>query len=884
MPENKKSRTNKKKKKKKFKALKLILLIILILGVLATVAAGGIALAMIKTAPDLNINQIVAYNEPSKIYDDKGNYMDTIITEKKRSIIKYENMPKNLINAFISIEDERFFEHKGIDPKRIIGAFVIDVKNIVTGKKSLQGASTITQQLLKNTLFDTNTKNLNSKSKLEKKVRRKVQEIYLAPKLEKMIGKKAVMEAYLNTIYLGGRAIGVEAASQQYFNTTTKNLTLLQCAFLAGLPKSPSVYYPYSRTSRRNPEIYKNRTRTVLKKMLENGCITTQQHNDATKELNVRRASLTADETIATLGKSIIGKPSASDDKYNFEWFSRPVVNSVRNDLKEKYNYSDNEIDNLLVNGSLKIYSTMDRDLQISTQKILDDNSNLRVSSKKNEKGLIEPQASAVLVDYHIGQVKVLVGGRGEQPAMSYNRAINATIPCGSSIKPLTVYGPAIDTKIATAATVLEDSPLPDAMGRKYNGGKPWDPKNSPPGYAGYLNLRNGLKASVNIFAVKLEDKIGLDIGAKYGEKFGLTLDNVDKNSMSALALGELHHGTNTYTMANAYGVFGNNGLYTEPRLYTKVVDNTGKVLLESKIETRKVLSPQAAYIMYDLLKEPIQGGTGYRAKLSYKSNVPIGGKTGSTSNLRNLWFCGLTPYYSGSVWIDNKNHQRIYSSDAAYIFGKIMNEAVKGLDVKDITPPSGITSAAVDRISGLLPTALSYKDPRGSTVYTELFIKGTVPATLDNIHVEGKINKNNNKLATPSTPSELIESRVFIKRDYIPSVTLRDQHYVLPKEYDDTVRETPSIPEDENNNTDNENNTSTDLENTNTENENNTSTDDKDNDNSDTEDENINSDKNNTETDVEGGTSEDDTTSSNNKPNLTENNVEENTNTNLNN
>ncbi|MCY6353902.1 transglycosylase domain-containing protein [Clostridium sp. ZS2-4] len=805
MIDNKENRTKNKKKKKKFKALKIILITILTLFLFFTVAAAGLALAMIKTAPELDINQIKSLNQASVIYDDKGASIDTILTDKKKTVIKYKDMPKDLINAFVSIEDERFFEHKGIDPKRIIGVFLIDVKNVLTGKKQLQGASTITQQLLKNTIFDTDTKNLDSKSILQRKIRRKVQEIYLAPKLENLIGKPAVLEAYLNTIYLGGRAIGVEAAAQQYFHINAKDLTLIQCAFIAGLPQSPSVYYPYSRTSMKDPSKYKNRTKAVLTKMKDNGYITTIQYKAAISEIGIPKESITKDEKVATLGKSVLGKATSNNDRYNFEWFSRPVVSEVKKDLKEKYHYSDDEIDNLLANGHLKIHSTMDKALQIATQDIIDDDNNLRVSSNKDKKGIIQPQASAVLVDYHTGEVKVLVGGRGKQPAMSYNKAYDARVPAGSSIKPLTVYGPAIDTKIATAATVLEDSPLPYEMGKKYNGGRPWNPKNAPNKYSGYLNMRNGIKNSVNIYAIKMEDKIGLENGAAYGEKFGLTLNDVDKNSIAALALGELNHGTNTYTMANAYGVFGNNGLYTNPRLYTKVEDKTGKVILETKIHTNKVLSPQAAYIMYDLLKEPVRGGTAYRANSSYKSDITLAGKTGSTTNFKNLWFCGLTSYYSGAVWIGNKNDQKIYSSDAAYIFGKIMNEAVKNLPSKDIAAPSGITSAAVDRVSGLLPTELSYKDPRGSMVYTELFIDGTVPTTYDNIHVQTNININNGKLATASTPANLIQSRVFLRRDYTPDVDLEDQEYVLPKALDDTTIPVPSVP-DENPTEDNEN------------------------------------------------------------------------------
>lgn len=819
MAENNKHAHKKSKKTKKGKSknnyFKIIMISLLIIFVMLAVSAGGLALAVIKTAPDLDINQIINANETSRIYDDEGKLMDSIITPQKKILIKYEDMPENLIDAFVSIEDERFFKHNGVDIKRVLGSVFADVKNTVKGKSSYQGGSTITQQLIKTKLY-----NYHSETFWDK-VKRKIQEWYLAPQLEKKVGKEAILEAYLNTIFLGGRAIGVEAASQQYFGTSAKNLNLVQCSFIAGLTRSPSVYYPYSKTSLKNPNTYIKRTKTVLAKMKENGYIDDKEYNDAIAELNTNKASVTNKEDVQTLGHSVLGKASSNDDKYNFEWFTRPVVEQVKEDLKETYDYSEEEIENLLVNGGLKIYSTMDRDLQVKAQKILDEDEKLNQYTRTDD-GTIHPQASVVIVDYHTGNAKVIIGGRGNQPAMAYNRAMDAKVPTGSSIKPLTVYSPAIDTKLATAATVIEDSPLSPEMAKKYgSNGKLYQPENSDGTYGGYINLREAVRNSVNLYAIKLEDRIGLDTGYSYGLKYGLQLDEVDKSSIASLALGELNKGTNTFTMANAYGVFGNNGLYTTPKLYTKVLDKNDQVLLESKTETTQVISPQAAYIMYDILKEPVRSGTASRANNSYNSGTPLAGKTGSSTNYKNLWFCGLTPYYSGAIWIENKYQQPIYSSHAAYLFGKIMNEAVKDLPVKDIEPPSGITSAAVDRVSGLLPSELSYKDPRGSQVYTEIFIDGTVPTATDNIHVEVAINKLTGKIASQFTPSFLIEKRVYIRRDYTPSVELADQAYVLPKEIDDTVVPNqnnggPSDPNGSLNNNDDKNNGSQNGDNTN--------------------------------------------------------------------
>lgn len=289
-----------KKKKKKYKPLKIIMISFLILILFIGIAAGGLALAIIKTAPDLDISTIIAANEASKVFDDKGNYVDSIITDKKRVIIKYEDMPKNLVNAFVSIEDERFFNHKGVDIKRIGGAVFADIKNVIKGKSGLQGGSTITQQLMKITLFETPGKTF------EEKLKRKIQELYLAPKLERQVDKETILEAYVNSIFLGGRAVGVEAAAQQYFGTSVKDLSLTQCAFIAGLTQSPSVYYPYSRTSKKDPSKYINRTKTVLFKMKDNGYINEEQYNKAIADLNTEKSKVTSDKELQTLDRKSV--------------------------------------------------------------------------------------------------------------------------------------------------------------------------------------------------------------------------------------------------------------------------------------------------------------------------------------------------------------------------------------------------------------------------------------------------------------------------------------------------------------------------------------------------------------------------------------------------
>ncbi|SMC21102.1 penicillin-binding protein 1A [Clostridium acidisoli DSM 12555] len=681
---------NIKKKKKKnpvlrfFKIFFITLLCLIIIGSVATV---GVVLAMIKTAPTLDINgTILNLAQTSTLYDDNNQVMDNVLTTQKRTVVSINSVPQNLSHAFVSIEDERFYSHSGIDPKRIAGAFVYDILNKIHRQNNVQGASTITQELIKQRMFLTDS----LQNRLS--IRRKVQEAYLAVQLEKSLTKNQILEAYMNTIYLGGQANGVEAASQQYFNTDVNNLNLIQCAFLAGLVQSPSKYYPLSDAAKKNPSLYINRTKTVLDKMKENNYISDTDYNNAINDINSGKLTFAQNS-------------NSSNTYYSYPWFSSAAVAAVKTDLKTQYNYTDEQVDNLLTNGGLKIYTTMNRGMEESVQNIMNDSKSYGWASgyfSSSSNGLREPQASATVTDYRTGQVKVLIGGTGTQPPASYNRATNFNFPVGSSIKPLSVYAAAIDTKEITAGTVIDDSPLPPDIASKYIGddGKPYQPSNDTGKgtYSGPQTVYTAIKDSINVIAVKVEDQIGVTTGATYAQKFGLTLDSQDKNptSIAAMALGQLHHGSNTLTMSSAYGTFGNGGVLVTPKVYTKVVDSKGTVLLDNTQPTSKrVISADTAYIMYNLLKGPVSSsGTGSNAT---KSSMPVAGKTGTTSNSKNLWFCGLSPYYSAAVWIGN-DKQTVMSPSfgsniSANVWGLIMADVTKNLPVKDLTAPDDLTN-----------------------------------------------------------------------------------------------------------------------------------------------------------------------------------------------
>lgn len=744
---NTKPKTVKKKKRIVFKVIYITLLLLIVAGI----ASGfGVVAHLISKAPELDVNLILNNGETTLIYDDKGEEIDEYKSPEKRISVSIADVPKHLQDAFVAIEDQRFYEHEGIDIRRLGGAIIQDIKIILGGEGEIQGASTITQQLIKYKYF------LKSSMEDRTSIERKVQEIYMAINLEKELSKEQILEAYMNTILLGGNSYGIEAAANMYFDLSVGELSLKQCAFLASAAQNPLMSYINSYDAfEKNEPFDSPRTALVLGKMLELGKISQAEYDEAMAEPLMF--------TFTDVGSNIM----------NYEWFSRPVVKQVAKDLMDTYGYTEAEAYEKISYGGLRIYTTMDKELQDSVQQIMND----YVAAYPGV------QASGAIIDYVNGQAKALIGGVGEQPAMSYNRAISIgkdgqtfLRAFGSSIKPLTVYGPAIDSQILTAGSVFVDAPLPRDIGSKYTSdGSTYSPTNLPNEYDGYITVREAIRKSKNTTAVSIVDKIGLSTSVAYAEKFGLSISDNNKTSISALALGEID-GTTPFEMAQAFGTFGNQGVMNEARIYTKVTDKDGTVLLEPQLESSQVLSPQAAYITYDLMKESIA----YTGPSAILPNMETRGKTGTSEEFRNLTFAGLTPYYSGAVWIGYDDNSVLpapanglaglrNSDRSAALWGKMMQVAHEGLEYKQVEKPGGITHVAISKDSGTLPTELTSRDPRGNRIYTEMFISGTQPTTLDDVHVELEVVKGEDgKYYFPSekTPKDKLEKVVFITRD----------------------------------------------------------------------------------------------------------------------
>ena len=772
-----KSKSTKKKLKKKpskvKRFFKYFFLTLLITGLLIGVVGVGYVVAVIKTTPQLDINAIYNLNQPSMLFDDQGEIIDDLPSTEIRYIISYDEMPQNLINAYISIEDERFMSHGGIDIKRILGAAARDVMVILGKQNGIHGASTITQQLIKNTILASEA---SAESTPLDRINRKIKEIILAVQLDKELSKEEIIRSYLNTIPLSGHIYGVEAASRYFFAKNAKDLTLLESAYIAGITQAPTTYSAYNTSASNYPNGYIRRTQTVLSKMLELGYITQEEFDTAYAQAEANDFNFSKLDT---------------DYGVNQEWFVYPALEQVKQDLKEKYKYTDEEVNKLLVNGGLKIYTTLNTEMQNSVQEILNERTNLKVddtsSDPTDNDGVPKLQASATVIDYKTGQVKVLIGGRGNQPPTSLNRAYFDLKSIGSTTKPLTVYGPAIDTKLITAGTPLDDSSVSSEIIKKYNFGSV-NPKNADGSMAGYVTAREALVYSKNLTSIKSVDMLGLDTALEYGERAGLKYAP-ESHTMSALALGQFEQptgnrdGGNTTILASAYGALGNNGVIYEPSLYTKVEDSSGNVLLERESKATTLFSPQTSYILYDILK-----GSSSKAQFS---DIPVAGKTGTTNESDNYWFAGVTPYYSGSVWIGYDIPQKMSggSGSAATLFGKVMSVVHSGLSYADIEAPSGLVQAKVCIDSGKSPTDLCYQDQRGNRVKTEYFIEGTEPKSVCDVHVKVTVNSSNNKLATDNTPARLLADKVFIKKPNA-NPNAADYPFVVPKEKDDTKPE----------------------------------------------------------------------------------------------
>ena len=669
-PQGKKSKNKKRKKKHPVLfTFFLIFFCIFVAGMLTAISVGGSVLSYVDNfvngsiAIDLD-NYKNSQNQTSIMYgyDSEKNVVELarLHGEENRIWVDYDEMPQNLLNAFVCLEDKRFYDHPGVDFIRTIGVIVIP-------DRWGQGGSTITQQLIKNLTNDN-----------EATFNRKFNEIIRALNLEKHYSKKDILEAYLNTVSLGAGCYGVKTAAETYFGKDVKDLTLLECATLAGITQSPYSQNPYA-----NYEKCMDRKNDCLYYMHREGKITDKQYEKYT----------TTDTKVKPKGSSGSSGSNNEENSDILSWYEEYVIDQVIADLQKEYEYDYNEAWRKVYYGGLKIYAAVD----LGVQKIVEDAYKNRTGfpyARTDSYGQL-PDSSMVVMDYQ-GRIVALVGGTGKKTAnRAYNRAVDqrAKRQPGSSIKPLGVYAPAIDMGFITPSSVIYDKAL-----EKYNAGKDW-PRNFNGDYGSeeYLTAEEALVRSLNTIPVRiLKESLGTSNGFRYAnERFHLNLGAFDED-LSPLAVGGTNTGVTTLEMAAAFATFGNGGRYFEPYSYYKVTDRYGNVLLDrSQPEAQQSIKDETAQSMLGMLTKAVtqSNGTGYGSKISRFQTFA---KTGTTSENCDKWYCGGTPHYVTAVWYgyNNPSNLRTGSSNPAKtIFYSVMSKVHQNMPVKTFDQ----TETAVD-------------------------------------------------------------------------------------------------------------------------------------------------------------------------------------------
>ena len=631
--------------------------------------------------------------------------------EKKKSNISFEEMPDNLKNAYVAIEDERFYKHSGVDIKRTASAIFNYV--IHFGSSSF-GGSTITQQLVKNITGD------NTDS-----VTRKVKEWWKAWLLETKLSKEEILEGYLNIIYVGPSIYGVDSGAKYYFNKSASELSLEECAFLAGINHSPNSYNPFSDTD--NSEKIRNRTITVLDKMKELGYIDETSYNEAVSNVN------------SGLNFKNGEVEAKSDGVYSYH--TDALITEITNDIEEKYNISEEFATNYINMAGLTIHSTEDSKIQEETEKEFEKSKYIL----KSKTGGDNSQAAMIVMDHKTGNVLSCVGALGKKDiSRPFNRATQSTRQTGSSIKPLAILAPAIDKKIITASSVYDDTE------------KDFEDGYHPVDYnkaLGEITVRRAVESSQNIPFVEIMEELTPKTAIKYLEKMGIT--TLTKNDEGLpLALGGLDKGISPLQMAGAYSTIANDGIYIEPTFYTKIDRKNGSKILESKQEKRRGFSKEVAYILKSLLTEPVLGknGTATYCKIS---GVDVAAKTGTTDENYDRWLCGFTPYYTAVTWYGFDQNETIDfngRNPAGLIWANVMARIHAGLQKASFEKPSGVLSITVCSETGKVANTGC------PNTYTEYFLWFTTPDDCDK-HKGGKLDSSNTTKETTDNNNGVIEN-----------------------------------------------------------------------------------------------------------------------------
>ncbi len=712
----KRVKTKRIKFSKKHPKIALTIRITFILFAMLLVVGAGIIAGMFYGGwgSDFEITkeELVIGSSNSIVFDKDGNQIAELKGDENRKIIKLDEMPKNLINAYVAIEDERFYKHKGVDFKRTGGAIL---QYVLHRGNSNFGGSTITQQLVKNITKEDDKKGTAG-------ILRKVKEWAKAYQIEKMVdNKEQILELYLNIIFVGGNNYGVEVGAEYYFNKSAKDLDLAECAFLAGINSSPNTYNPYSEKTDYN--LIKKKTKTVLYKMLELKYIDQAQYDEAVKKV----------EDGLTFQKSEVRGTI-------YSYHTDATISQVIDDIAKEKGISKSLASTYLYSSGLKIYSTQDTGLQEEMNEVMVKNSGSYIRNSKEVEGATS-QSAMVIIDNSTGYVVGVVGGLGEKTeSRGLNRATQSPRQTGSSIKPLTTLVPGINEGIVTAATIYDDNST------KFPGN--WTPKDYN-AFRGLVSIRSAVSTSQNIPFVKAVAEITPTKSTDYLQKMGVTTVEKDRNILAALSIGGFTDGITPMEMAGCYATIANNGVYRRPMLYTKVVDQSGNPVLENKQTSEQVISEQAAYVIKNLLESVVQSGTATYCKISGQD---VAAKTGTTNSNYDKWLCGFTNYYTAACWYGFDKNEEVTGSNnvAGRIWSAVMTKVHYGLEKSSFEQPEGIVTANICRASGKKATS------KCTDTYQEIFVDGTVPDDCDAHSNSAVVCESSGLLATDNCPNKV--------------------------------------------------------------------------------------------------------------------------------
>lgn len=770
------SRSSMMGKRARVSFIRVLFVSLIALCIAVTCLGVGSFRGVIDTAPDVDDIDIMPLGYATFLYDDAGNQIRKLAApDSNRLPVTLDQIPVDLQHAVVAIEDERFYEHNGIDVKGILRA---GMKALTTGDFS-EGASTITQQLLKNNVFT----NWTSESTQLERFTRKIQEQYLAVQVEKKTDKDTILENYLNTINLGAGSYGVQAAARQYFDKDVWDLNLSECVTLAGITQNPTKFNPII-----NPDSNRKRRKEVLQHMLDQNYITQDQYDEAL-----------ADDVYSRIQAA--QEKNSSTENTVYTYFEDELTDQIINDLMNIKGYTKKQATNLLYSGGLKVYTTQDSKIQNILDEEYADPSNYpdtvqyeldyaltvtdpdgnQVNYSKemlqlyfqNEdpdfdllfdspedgqtyvdkykasilangsKVLAErvnfapqPQSSMSVIDQHTGYVKALIGGRGEKTAsLTLNRATDTTRQPGSTFKIVSTYAPALNEKGDTLATTFMDEPY------EYPDGSPVN--NASRSYGGETTIRKAIQNSINVVAVKCLEQVTPALGLKYLDDFGFTTlahgteadkdanGNIWSDANLATALGGITKGVKNVELCAAYAAIANGGNYIKPIYYTQILDHDGNVLIENSSVSRSVIKDSTAYLLTSAMEDVVKKGTGTACQLD---NMTVAGKTGTTEDYNDLWFVGYTPYYTCAVWSGYDNNEKIPEDARNFhknLWKKVMTRIHEGLEDRDFDMPSSVEKASVCAETGLLPRS-------GCPTITEYFDISSLPTEYCDQHFYG--------------------------------------------------------------------------------------------------------------------------------------------------